>query len=66
VAVTGAASSVFRSKPLEDALSKTFAADAAKAVKVPATGLNGDLHASPEYRAHLISIIASRAVTACG
>ena len=53
VAVTGAASSVFRSKPLEDALGKSFTADAAKAVKIDAKGLNGDLHASPEYRAHL-------------
>ena len=56
VAVTGAAPSVFRSKPLEDALGARFTADAAKAVKLPATGLNGDLHASPEYRAHLIAV----------
>src|SRR4030095_11367068 len=66
VAVTGAAPSVFRSKPLEDALTKSFTADAAKAVKVAAKGLNSDLHGSPAYRAHLISVMASRAVAAAG
>jgi carbon-monoxide dehydrogenase medium subunit len=66
VAVTGAAPSVFRSKPLEDALGKSFTADAAKAVKVGAKGLNSDLHGSPEYRAHLISVMAARAVAAAG
>lgn len=62
VAVTGAASSVFRCAPLESALAGSFTADAAKAVKVEAAGLNGDLHASPEYRAHLIPVLAARAV----
>jgi carbon-monoxide dehydrogenase medium subunit len=66
VAVTGAAASVFRSKPLEDALAKSFTADAAKAVKIDAKGLNADLHGSPEYRAHLVAVLASRAVTAAG
>ena len=66
VAVTGAASSVFRSKPLENALGKSFTADAAKAVRIDAKGLNGDLHGSPEYRAHLVSIMAARAVEATG
>ena len=64
VAVTGAASSVFRSKPLEAALGKSFTADAAKAVKIDAKGLNGDLHGSPEYRAHLVAVMAARAVAA--
>ena len=66
VAVTGAGSSVFRAKPLEDALGKTFTADAAKAVRIPATGLNNDLHGSADYRAHLIPVLAARAVTAAG
>ena len=65
-AVTGAASSVFRSKPLEDALAKSWSSAAAKAVKVDASGLNGDLHGSPAYRAHLVSVMASRAVEAAG
>ena len=66
VAVTGAAAGVFRAKPLEDALAKSFTADAAKAVKMSTAGLNNDLHGSPEYRAHLISVMAARAVTAAG
>ncbi len=62
VAVTGAAPAVFRCAPLEAALAKAFTADAAKAVKIDAQGLSGDLHASPEYRAHLIGVLAARAV----
>ena len=65
VAVTGAAPSVFRSKEVESALAKSFTPDAAKAVKVGASGLNNDLHGSAEYRAHLVSVMASRAVAAC-
>ncbi len=66
VAVAGAASCVFRAKPLENALAKSFTADAAKGAKVDAGMLNGDLHASPEYRAHLIPVLAARAVAAAG
>ena len=66
VAVTGAAPSVHRSKAMEEALTKSFTADAAKAVKINAAGLNGDLHGSPAYRAHLVSVLAARAVTAAG
>jgi carbon-monoxide dehydrogenase medium subunit len=66
VAVTGAAPSVHRSKAMEQALTKSFTADAAKAVKIDAAGLNGDLHGSPAYRAHLVSVLAARAVTAAG
>jgi carbon-monoxide dehydrogenase medium subunit len=66
VAVTGAASSVFRVSSLEDALSARWSADAASGVKIDQAGLNGDLHASPEYRAHLISVLAGRAVAAAG
>ena len=64
VAVTGAASSVFRCQPLEDALAKSWTPAAAKAVKVDAHGLNADLHGSPAYRAHLVSVMAARAVEA--
>jgi carbon-monoxide dehydrogenase medium subunit len=64
VAVTGAGPVVFRCKPVEDALAKQFTADAARAVTVSPDGLNRDLHASPEYRAHLIPVLASRAVAA--
>jgi len=66
VAVAGAGPCVFRAKAIEDALAKSFTADAAKGVSTPATGLNNDIHGSAEYRAHLVSVLASRAVTAAG
>ena len=66
VAVTGAASSVFRAQALEDALTKNFTNDAARAVKMDASGLNSDLHGSAAYRAHLIPVLAGRAVVAAG
>ena len=64
VAVTGAGPSVFRAKAIEAALAKSFTPEAAKAVKVDAAGLNNDLHGSPAYRAHLVSVMAARAVAA--
>jgi aerobic carbon-monoxide dehydrogenase medium subunit len=66
VAVTGAASHVHRANAIEAALTKSFTADAAKAVKIPADHLNSDLHGSAEYRAHLVSVMAARAVAAAG
>ncbi len=66
-AVTGASESgVFRAADIEAALGDGLDAAAAKAVKVSADGLNTDIHASAEYRAHLISIMASRAAAAAG
>jgi carbon-monoxide dehydrogenase medium subunit len=64
VAVTGAASAVFRATALESALAKSFTPEAARGSKVDAAGLSQDLHGSPEYRAHLIGVLASRAVAA--
>ena len=65
VAVTGAGSNgVFRATALEEALKKRFSPKSLDGVTVPATGLNGDIHASPEYRANLIVVMAKRAVTA--
>ena len=66
VAVTGAAPSVFRATAIEAALAKSFAPDAAKSVKVAADGLNTDLHGSAAYRAHLVAVMAGRAVEAAG
>ena len=67
VAVTGAGQDgVFRATDIESALSSNWSADAAKGVKMSDDGLNTDIHASAEYRAHLISVMASRAVTAAG
>src|SRR6476661_3483863 len=64
VAVTGAAPSVFRAKAIEDALKRSFTPAAAKAVKIAPGGLNTDLHGSADYRAHLVAVMASRAVAA--
>ena len=64
VAVTGAKGNVFRATEIESALAKSFTAAAAKAVKMPTTDINADLHGSAEYRAAMISVIASRAVEA--
>lgn len=63
VAVTGAGDDgVFRSKELEAALAKNFDPSAIEGVSVPAGSLMSDMHASAEYRAHLITVMAKRAV----
>ena len=64
VAVTGAGPCAFRQGDMEKALAARFAPDALAGIKVKADGLNNDLHASPEYRAHLIGVMAKRAVEA--
>jgi aerobic carbon-monoxide dehydrogenase medium subunit len=66
VAVTGAGPVVFRQKEMEAALSKNFSPDAIKDIKQPDKGLNSDIHASAEYRAHLVNVMARRAVQGCG
>ncbi|MFD1379157.1 FAD binding domain-containing protein [Fodinicurvata halophila] len=62
VAVTGAAPSAFRVPDMEEALRNNFSAEAVNNVKVPADGLNSDLHGSADYRAHLVTVMARRAV----
>lgn len=62
VAVTGAASCVFRHAGLEAALNKSFTPEAAAGVKIDATDLNADIHGSAAYRANLISVQTQRAV----
>jgi carbon-monoxide dehydrogenase medium subunit len=62
VAVTGAGNGVFRHTGLEAALSKSFTPQAVEGVSVDASNLNGDLHASAAYRAHLIKVQTQRAV----
>ena len=64
VAITGAGACVFRVPEMEAALSANFSADAVKGVSLPADELNGDLHATPEYRASLIPVMVARAVSA--
>lgn len=63
-AVTGAGHGVFRAKEVEGALGKGFSAASLNGVKVAADNVAGDLHASAEYRAHLITVMAKRAVDA--
>lgn len=62
VAVTGAGPGVFRVTAMERALGQSFTADAIKGIAVPAHDLIGDMHASADYRAHLIGVLARRAV----
>jgi carbon-monoxide dehydrogenase medium subunit len=64
VAVTGAGPGVFRVPEMEAALAKDFSPKALAGVVVKAKGLNSDLHASADYRAHLIAVMARRAVEA--
>jgi carbon-monoxide dehydrogenase medium subunit len=64
VAVTGAGPCVFRQADMEKALAAKFAPESVASIKAKADGLNNDLHASPEYRAHLITVMAKRAVEA--
>ena len=63
VAVTGAGSDgVFRATEIESALSSDFSPNALDGVSISADNLIDDLHASPAYRAHLIVVMAKRAV----
>jgi aerobic carbon-monoxide dehydrogenase medium subunit len=62
VAITGAGNGVFRHAGLEAALSASFTPEAVQAVAIDASELSGDLHASADYRAHLIKVQTRRAV----
>jgi len=65
VAVTGAGACVFRVPAMETALAANFSPEAIKDIAIPQDGLNSDIHASAEYRAHLVNVMARRAVAAC-
>jgi aerobic carbon-monoxide dehydrogenase medium subunit len=65
VAVTGAGPCVFRLPEMEQALSGSFSPEAIKGIEISADGLNSDIHGSAAYRAHLVSVMARRAVTDC-
>lgn len=63
VAVTGAGGNgVFRVREFEQALAQRFEPAALDGLEVDAGGLMSDLHASAEFRAHLIGVLARRAV----
>ena len=64
-AITGAGNCVFRSKELESALSSNFSISAIEGINVSSKGLNSDIHASAEYRAHIIKVMAKKAVSSC-
>src|SRR6476646_8048171 len=63
VAVTGAGSNgVFRVPSFEEALKKRFSPKSLDGLTIPADGMNSDIHGSAEYRAHLVGVLARRAV----
>ena len=67
VAVTGAGQNgVFRATAFEQALASNFSPAALEGKTIAANGLNSDIHADADYRAHLIGVMAKRAVAAAG
>ena len=64
VAVTGAGPCVFRAKRLRERARGQFRAERARRGERQPDGLNSDIHASAEYRAHLVTVMAKRAVEA--
>jgi len=65
VAVTGVESVVFRCDKIESALKSNFSSSAIDGVKINSSGFNSDIHASSDYRAHLIKVLAKKAVAGC-
>jgi carbon-monoxide dehydrogenase medium subunit len=65
VGVTGATSCAHRALRLEAALGGQLDASGIDAVELPVENMNSDIHASAEYRAHLVKVMTKRAVEAC-
>lgn len=65
VAVSGAGYKVFRVGAMEDALASDFSPGSLDGINVDQEGLVSDTDAGAEYRAHLVSVMARRAVEAC-
>lgn len=66
VSVTGAGPCVFRQTEMEDALGRNWSPESIDAIAQSADGLTEDIHATAEYRAHLLRVLAKRAVQAAG
>ena len=63
VAITGASENgVFRSSEIENALSSSFTLESLDSLDISSDGLIGDIHASSNYRANLIKVMAKRAL----
>jgi carbon-monoxide dehydrogenase medium subunit len=65
VGITGATHCAHRGMRLEAKLRSKFSSDACDDVEIPVEKMNADIHASAEYRAHLVKVMAKRAVAAC-
>lgn len=65
VAVTGVESCVFRCKKIEDALLENFSPTSIDNINISSKGFNEDIHASAEYRAHIVKVMAKKAVSNC-
>ena len=65
VAVTGVESFVFRCKKLEEALANNFSPSVIDNITISSKGFNSDIHASAEYRAHIIKVMTKKAVSSC-
>ena len=55
---------MFRVAAMEQALSQSFEPTSIASIKIDAAGLTSDIHAEADYRAHLVTVMAKRAVTA--
>jgi carbon-monoxide dehydrogenase medium subunit len=64
VAVTGAGSCVFRVSAMERALANRFAPESLEGLTVDPSPMNSDIHATADYRAHLVAVMARKAVSA--
>ena len=67
VAANGAgANGAFRVPEMERALSSNWSPDAVAGIRLDPGMMNGDIHGSAEYRAHLVTVMAKRAVANAG